>query len=113
MTVVEAQDEEDAVRVATEMGRNPGGEIMIIEVPKAAMDEPDVQVLLTKLVGEEEALAMGGKKRADGPEVREWAKKVVLWPRVNLAMCMSTTPYATKEEAEKAIADVPKGRRSN
>lgn len=70
-TVVEAVSEQDAVLVATAMGRNPGGEVMIVEVPDEAMGAPDTKVLLTKLVGEEEMLAMGGKKRKDHPEMNE------------------------------------------
>jgi hypothetical protein len=41
-TVVEAVDEAGAVARANELGRNPGGEIAILEIPSQAANEPDI-----------------------------------------------------------------------
>lgn len=67
-TIVTAIDQEAGLAVATSMGRNPGGEALIVEVPAEVSEEPDVQILRTKLAGREEMIAMGGCRRRDLPE---------------------------------------------
>lgn len=71
-TVVEANNAEHALVVATERNLNPGGEAAIIEVPLEAEGEPDMQALLNKLLSKDEMMAMGGKSHGDcPPEVQE------------------------------------------
>lgn len=67
-TVVEAKDEEHAIEVATSLGRNPGGDVTILLIPPDIYDAPDLKVYRTKLVGEEEALALGGERLGDMEE---------------------------------------------
>jgi hypothetical protein len=58
-TVVEATDATSALAVATEAGRNPGGEAMVLPVPMDEYDAPDVGVLRTRLCDEATILAIG------------------------------------------------------
>lgn len=67
-TVVEADDEKGALAVATLRGLNPGGEAAILFVPPEAYGEPDMAVMLNRLVGKEEMLAMGAKRHGDLPQ---------------------------------------------
>lgn len=67
-TVVQANDDADALAVATAKGLNPGGEAAIIEVPPEAESEPDMQAMIDRLVGKEEMLAQGGKRHGDCSE---------------------------------------------
>lgn len=67
-TVVEANDSEHALTVATNRGLNPGGEAAIIEVPPKYEHAPDIQAMMNRLASAEELLAMGGKKHQDCSE---------------------------------------------
>ena len=67
-TVVEATDAEDAIKVASDRGLNPGGEAAILEIPLAAESKADLVAMKNRLVGKDEMLAMGGKRAADCSE---------------------------------------------
>jgi hypothetical protein len=67
-TVVEAADSKSALTVATLRGLNPGGEAAILEVPPESESAPDLHAMKNRLVGEEEMLAMGGRKGRDLPQ---------------------------------------------
>jgi hypothetical protein len=60
-TVVEATDATSALAVATETGRNPGGEAMVLPVPENEYDAPDIAVLRTRLCDENTMLQLGAK----------------------------------------------------
>lgn len=67
-TIVEASSPQEAIEVATMLGRNPGGEGAVLHIPAEARNEPDFAVYRTKLVGRGEALAMGGERLGDVSE---------------------------------------------
>lgn len=70
-TVVEADDAIGAVARAHELKINPGGEVMIIEVPKDLEARPDVALLRDRLADEAEMRSRGGKKTHElDPDVR-------------------------------------------
>lgn len=67
-TVVEADNSEHALIVATNRGLNPGGEAAIIKVSPNEEHAPDIQAMMNRLASAEELLAMGGKKHEDCPD---------------------------------------------
>lgn len=67
-TVVEGRTAEEAYFVATLLGLNPGGEVAILEIPREGENEPDMLAMKNRLIGREEAIALGGKRVGDLPE---------------------------------------------
>lgn len=61
-TVVDAENSTQALQVATEKGLNPGGEAMVIAVPKESEKAPELVAIQDRLAGEEEMMGAGGKK---------------------------------------------------
>lgn len=59
-TVVEANDDGDAVHVATARKLNPGGEAMVVQVPADKIDAPDIVGLRYRLADKTELLGGGG-----------------------------------------------------
>lgn len=79
-TVVEARSPQEAVEVATMLGRNPGGEAAVLCVPDKARSMLDLAAYRTKLVKRDEALALGGQRLGDMPEdVREAIESAADW----------------------------------
>lgn len=64
-TVVRGENPEDALKNATAVGLNPGGEAAIVEVPPDAEYEPDMVAMIDRLVHCDEMLAMGAKRVVD------------------------------------------------
>jgi hypothetical protein len=71
-TVVEADDPIGAYAAATQLGRNPGGDVAILEIPPAATNDPEIILGRTKLVSPDEMKAFGGQHlREMPPEIQE------------------------------------------
>jgi hypothetical protein len=67
-TVVEAANAKGAIEEATRRKLNPGGEAMIVEVPKEALGHQDIARMMNRLAGSEEMRAHGGRKISEmGP----------------------------------------------
>jgi hypothetical protein len=58
-TVVEANDEDSALAIATKRGLNPGGEAMIVPVPAKFADKPGTVWMRYRLCSEAEMMAHG------------------------------------------------------
>lgn len=67
-TVVCADDAQDAVIEASFRGLNPGGQVMVVEIPPEIESKPDVVMLFNRLAGKEEMMAAGGMRLGDLPE---------------------------------------------
>lgn len=70
-TVVEAENAESAVAVATLRGLNPGGEAAILEVPSQYENNQEFTSYRNRLVSKEEILGLGGKRLADLPQAMQ------------------------------------------
>lgn len=64
-TVVEGKNEKRALRAASRLGLNPGGEAAIFRWPPEDEGNAEMRSMLNRLVGKEELLANGGKRKAD------------------------------------------------
>lgn len=64
-TVVKAADPKRALRTASRLGLNPGGEAAIFRWPPEDEGNTEMRSMLNRLVGKEELLAGGGKRKAD------------------------------------------------
>lgn len=63
-TIVEAASEESAFATATMRGLNPGGSVMIWEIPVGA---EEIKALFNRLASPAELRALGGRKIGDLP----------------------------------------------
>jgi hypothetical protein len=64
-TVIEADSGMEAWTKATLRGLNPGGEVMMLQVPPAAEKEADILIGLNRLVSAAELRALGARRLAD------------------------------------------------
>jgi hypothetical protein len=64
-TVVAADDEYEAIRKTHRLKINPGGEVMMVELPEELETEPEIVACLNRLVSREECEKLGAKRIAD------------------------------------------------
>lgn len=64
-TVVAADDEYEAIQKSHRLKINPGGEVLIIELPEELETEPEIIACLNKLMTREECEQLGAKRLAD------------------------------------------------
>ena len=66
-TIVRAADAAGALREATALRRNPGGEAAILELPEGLSSIPELPLLRSKLVSADDLVALGWSRVADLP----------------------------------------------
>lgn len=71
-TVLQANDPQHAVQVATSRHHNPGGEAAILLIPVDPATQPDLAFMIDRLASEDELIASGATKAKDlSPELRD------------------------------------------
>lgn len=70
-TIVTADNPEHAIQVARDLGRNPGGEVLVLQHPEMP-DIPEIVLLRSKLCQRDE-LEGGGVRAVEVPELKPFA----------------------------------------
>jgi hypothetical protein len=64
-TVIDGLSETSALDIATNLGLNPGGQAVVLELPPDLWEAPDVKPMIGKLFNKEQMRAMGSKSHKD------------------------------------------------
>jgi hypothetical protein len=71
-TVIDGISETQALDIITNLGLNPGGQAIILELPPYLWEAPDIKPMIGKLFNKEQMRAMGSKAHKDlNEDVRE------------------------------------------
>ena len=64
-TVVQGDNIASALSRSHELGLNPGGEVLSLEIPPDKLERPDVKMCIGRLASKEELQALGAKRLGD------------------------------------------------